>query len=233
MTKAFGELKTTPVVIREQLSMAPEEFDKQFLAWVEAETKVTVEGFEPWKKGMQHIAELVKKEQHDDVIREAPAIRDLYRDYVEDGNLYVVIADALLAKGDKKAAAAELERYAQAGGKSPESLKLLARLLEEQGRPKEAIQALSRINYIYPRDEELHRRLGELLLTAGDAPGAVREFRALVAMKPLDQAATFYSLARAYNSAGRRDDAREQVLLSLEAAPGYRPAQKLLLELSQ
>jgi hypothetical protein len=29
------------------------------------------------------------------------------------------------------------------------------------------------------------------------------------------------------------DEAKEQVLMSLEAAPGYRPAQKLLLELSQ
>jgi len=233
MTHAFGELKTTDVVIREQLGLAPEAFDKQFLAWVEAETKVTVEGFESWKKGMQRIAELVKKEQYDDVIREAPAIRDLYADYVEDGNLYVVLADAWLAKGDKKSAAAELERYARAGGKNPDSLKLLARLFEEQGRPKDAIQALSRINYIYPRDEELHRRLGDLLLTAGDAQGAVREFRALVAMKPLDQAASYFNLARAYRSAGQREAAMEQVLLSLEAAPSYRPAQKLLLDLSQ
>ena len=194
---------------------------------------MTVEGFESWKKGMQRIAELVKKEQHDDVIREAPAIRDLYADYVEDGNLYEVLADAWLAKGDKKSAAAELERYARTGGKNPDSLKLLARLLEEQGRPKDAIQALSRINYVYPRDEELHRHLGDLLLTAGDAQGAVREFRALVAMKPLDQAASYFSLARAYRSAGQREEAMEQVLLSLEAAPSYRPAQKLLLDLSQ
>jgi tetratricopeptide (TPR) repeat protein len=233
MMHAFGELKTTPEVVRGQLGVAPEEFDKQFLAWVEAQTKVTVEGFEPWKKGMQRIAELVKKEQNDDIIREAPAVRDLYADYVEDGNLYVVLADAWLAKGDKKSAAAELERYAKAGGKNPDSLKLLARLLEEQGRPKDAIQALSRINYVYPRDEELHRRLGDSLLTAGDAQGAVREFRALVAMKPLDQAASYFSLARAYRSAGQREEAMEQVLLSLEAAPSYRPAQKLLLDLSQ
>ncbi len=233
MTRAFGELKTTPAVIREQLGMTPEEFDKQFLAWVEDETRVTVEGFEGWKKGMQRIRELVNKEQHDDILREAPAVRDLYQDYVEAGNLYQVIADAWLAKGDREAAAAELELYARAGGKDPAVLKLLATLLEEQGRKKEAIQALSRINHIYPLDEELRRRLGGLLLEAGDAQGAVREFRALVAMKPLDQAASFFNLARAYNSAGRQEEAMEQVLLSLEAAPGYRPAQRLLLELSR
>jgi hypothetical protein len=52
-------------------------------------------------------------------------------------------------------------------------------------------------------------------------------------MKPLDQAACHFSLARAYSQANRLPEAQEQVLLSLEAAPGYRPAQKLLLELNQ
>jgi tetratricopeptide (TPR) repeat protein len=182
---------------------------------------------------MQRVAELVKAGENDEILREAPAIRDLYTEYVEDGNLYVVIAGAHLAKGDKKAAAAELERYARAGGKDPDSLKQLAALYEELGQPEQAIRTLSRINYIYPKDEELHRRLGQLLLAKADAEGAIRQYRALVAMQPLDQAASRYGLAAAYRLANRREEAREQVLLALEAAPGYRPAQKLLLELSQ
>jgi len=233
MTRGFGELKTTPDVVREQLGIPAEEFDKQFLAWLQAQTKKTVEGFDAWKKGMQRISELVKAEKHDDVIREAPAIRDLYPDFAEPGNLYEVLADAYLAKGDKAAAAAELERYAHAGGRSPDALKRWATLLEGLGRPKEAAEALNRINYIFPRDEELHRRLGDLYLAQGNTPGAIREFSALVAMKPLDQAACHFSLARAYSQASRLKEAQEQVLLSLEAAPGYRPAQKLLLELNQ
>ena len=36
---------------------------------------------------------------------------------------------------------------------------------------------------------------------------------------------------RAYSAAGQQDKAREYVLNSLEAAPDFRPAQKLLLEL--
>jgi tetratricopeptide (TPR) repeat protein len=233
MLHAYAQLKTTPEVIREQLGVEPGEFDRQFQSWLAAETKTTVEGFDNWKKGMQRIAGLVKAAKHDDVIREAPAVRDLYPEFVESGNLYEVLADAYLAKGDKASAAAELARYAQAGGRSPDALKQLATLLEGLGRPKEAIEALSRLNYIYPRDEELHRRLGDLFLAGGNAQGAIREYAALVAMNPLDQAASRYGLARAYRLADRREEAREQVLLSLEAAPGYRPAQKLLLELSQ
>jgi cellulose synthase operon protein C len=233
MLQAFGKRKDTPEVIQEQLGMKPEEFDRLFLAWVEAATRKTVAGFDEWKKGMQHIAELLKSEKNDDVIREAPAIRDLYPEYVEEGSLYEVLADAYLTKKDEKSAASELERYARAGGRNPNSLKKLASLLEAQGRPKEAIEALSRLNFIYPQDEELHRRLGTLLLAQGNASEAVREFRAAVAMKPLDQAASHYNLARAYKTANRVAEAQDEVLLSLEAAPGYRPAQKLLLELDQ
>jgi tetratricopeptide (TPR) repeat protein len=233
MVRAFGKRKDTPEVIEEQLGMKPEEFDKLFLAWVEAATRKTTEGFDNWKKGMGHIAELLKAEKNDDVIRDAPAIRDLYPEYVEDGSLYEVLADAYLAKKDEKSAASELERYARAGGRNPESLKKLATLFEAQGRPKEAIEALSRLNFIYPRDEELHRRLGDLLLAQGNAPDAIREFRAALAMKPLDQASSHYNLARAYKTANQQAEAIDEVLLSLEAAPGYRPAQKLLLDLDQ
>jgi lipopolysaccharide biosynthesis regulator YciM len=40
-----------------------------------------------------------------------------------------------------------------------------------------------------------------------------------------------YNLAHAYFAAGQRDKAEEHLLASLEAAPGYRPAQKLLLQI--
>jgi cellulose synthase operon protein C len=233
MLQAFGKRKDTTEVIVEQLGMKPEELDKLFLAWVEAETRKTVEGFDNWKKGMAHISELLKAEKKDDVIRDAPAIRDLYPEYVEAGSLYEVLADAYVAKKDEKSATIELERYAKAGGRNPESLKALATLLESQGRPEEAIEALSRINFIYPRDEELHRRLGNLLLAQGNGTEAIREFRAALAMKPLDQAASHYNLARAYKTANKAAEAIDEVLLALEAAPGYRPAQRLLLDLDK
>jgi tetratricopeptide (TPR) repeat protein len=231
MLNDFGAMKDTAAVVEGRLGLKPEEFDKQFVAWLEQETRTTVQGYEQWKKGMSRIAELVKAEKHDDVIKEAPAVRDLYLEYVEEGNLYEVLADAYLAKKDEEAAANELARYARAGGRNPETLKKLALLLEARGRRDEAIQTLERLNLIYPRDEELHRTLGFLLLARGDAQGAVRELRAALLMKPLDQAAAHYELARAYRAAGQNAAAQEEVLTSLEAAPGYKPAQKLLLEL--
>jgi Flp pilus assembly protein TadD len=61
---------------------------------------------------------------------------------------------------------------------------------------------------------------------------AVREFRALVAMPPVDPAGAHYELARALKQANRTDEAKDEVLSALEAAPNFKPAQRLLLELN-
>ena len=233
MIHSFAQVKTTPEVVEQQLGLKPEEFDRRFLAWLESDTRKTVQGFAEWNKRLRALAELAKADKHDDVIREGLAIRDLYPDYVEAGSVYEFLAAAYLAKDDKTAAAAELERYAGIGGRNPATLKRLATLLEELGRKKEAAAALSRLNYIYPMDEELHRRLGDLWLEEGNVQGAIVEYRAVVALQPLDQAASHFSLAKAYRAASKLDQAREHLLLALEAAPGYKPAQKMLLELSQ
>ena len=111
------------------------------------------------------------------MIRDGSAIRDIYPDYVEAGNVYQFLADGYVAKGDKKAAIAELERYAKVGGRSPDTLKQLATLLEEAGNRKEAAEVLDRLNYIQPIDEDLHRRLGDLWLGLGNTAGAIREYQ--------------------------------------------------------
>ena len=94
MMHAFGRRETTPQVIEEHLGMKPEAFDKEFLAWLEAQTKRTVDGFDDWKKRLKLIAEAAKAGRHDDVIREGLAIRDIYPDYVEAGSVYEYLADA-------------------------------------------------------------------------------------------------------------------------------------------
>jgi len=233
MVHSFGQVKTTPEAIRENLGMSPEEFDKQFLAWLDAQTKTTVDHIDEWRKGVKQIAEDVRAKKYDDVIREGKAIRDFYPDYVEAGSVYEFMADAYTEKGDKAGARAELEKYNSVGGRSPFLIKKLATLEEEAGDPKKAAAALDRLNYIYPEDEELHRRLGDLWLAQNNVPGAIREYKALIATKPVDAAGSHYQLAKAYKVANRLDEAREEVIAALEVAPGYKPAQKLLLELSK
>jgi tetratricopeptide (TPR) repeat protein len=157
----------------------------------------------------------------------------LFPDFVEGQSAYEAVADALLAKGDKEGARKQLEQYSQAGGRNPATLMKLAGWQQDAGDKKSAIQTLERLVYIYPVGEELHKKLGELYLSESKTNSAIREFQAVVASNGIDQAGSRYNLARALLSAKRTEEAKEQLLLALEAAPGFKPAQRMLLELSR
>jgi len=232
MIKDFGDLIPTPQVIEKEFKMKPEEFDRQFLAWLDEHTKRTVDGFDEWKKDIKELSENVKAKKWDEAIAKGDAIRDVYPDYVELGNAYEFMSEAYLAKGDKAKATAELERYSSAGGRDPVTLKQLAKLESEQGHKREAAAALERLNFIYLEDPEAHQELGQLLLDQKNPAGAAKEFQAVLAGKPIDVAGAHYQLARALQASHQPDKARDEVLSALEAAPGFKPAQKLLLELS-
>lgn len=232
MLHDFGAGEETAAVIRKELKIEPEEFDKRFFAFVEADTKKQVDHFEQYSGGMKLISELAKSKAYEAIIKEGEKIQDWYPDYVEDNNLYEILAKAYLETNNKPAAMAELERYVKIGGRNPETIKKLAKMLVEAGRKKDAADVLARLNYIYPLDNEAHQLLGSFWLEQGNASGAMREFRAVVAHNPIDPAEAHYDLARALNSNHQPDQAKDELFTALEAAPGYRPAQRLLLELT-
>jgi len=231
MLKDFAAGEETAAVIRKELKIEPAEFDKQFLAHLEGETKDVVARFDDWKKQVKTVVDVVRAKDWDAVIKQGTAIRDYYPDYVEDHSIYELLAQAYEAKSDKKAALAELERYVKHGGRNPESIKKTAKLLQESGNKPEAVAVLERLNFIYPMDSGAHQMLGTLLLDEGKAAGAVREFGAVAAYKPDDPAQAHYNLARAYHLAKQDEKAKDELLAALETAPGFRQAQKLLLEL--
>ena len=145
MLKDFGDNQPTATVIRKNLKIEPDEFDAQFLAKLEADTKNVVEHFDDWKKTLKTVFEMSQKKDWDGVIKEGTRIRDYYPDYVEEHSVYEILAEAYLAKEDKPAAIAELERYVKVGGRNPQSIKLLAKRLDEAGKKKEAAEVLDRI----------------------------------------------------------------------------------------
>ncbi len=232
MVHSFGEVKTTPQVLQADLGLTPEGFDRQYMAWLDQRVGKTAANFDAWRAKLKGLVELAKGKSYDAVLTEGEAVRQMYPEYVGEANAYEFLAEAHLAKGDKKAAAAVLTAYQKIGGSSPATLKELAKLQEDLGQGSEAAATLDRINSIYPvRDEELHRHLGELWFAQGNFAGAIREDAAVVAMNPLDKAGAEFQLARAYYAAGEKAKAEEALLLALEAAPGFRPAQRLLLEI--
>ncbi|MGH9716447.1 MAG: tetratricopeptide repeat protein [Candidatus Acidiferrales bacterium] len=231
MVHSFSKRTTTAAVIQQDLNMTPAEFDKEFQDWLYKGLGQVPQNFDKWHTALKQLAADAEAHNYDAVLKEGPAVVELYPQYIYDANAYEFIAEADVAKGNKGAAAAELTDYEHGGGRDPDTLKELATLEQGLGEPKKAAATLDRINYIYPMDEDLHRRLGTLWLAQKNYTGAIREFNAAVDMHPLDKASAEYDLAEAYFDAGQRAKAENCVLTSLEAAPDYQPAQKLLLQL--
>ena len=231
MVHSFADDTPTPEAIQANLHVTAEEFDKQYAAWLDKKYGATVKNFDAWRTQLRALVETEKAGKSEQVITDGTAVIALYPGYVGDANAYEMVADAQVAKGNKEGAAKTLTAYANEGGENPDALKKLASVDEQLGFDKEAAATLDSLNFIYPEDELLHTKLGDLWLAAGNSAGAVREYTAGLALNPLDRAAAEFNVAKAYVAAGDKAKAEESVLASLEAAPGYRPAQKLLLEL--
>jgi len=234
MAHSYGKLQSTPQVVQQNLGVAAEDFDKQYFAWIEQKYGTEAAHFNEWRAELKALVAAAQQKQYNVVLQQGPAVLAMYPQYVDDANVYELMADAHKAGGDTKSEAAILSAYEHAGGQMPALLERLATLEQATGQPAEAAGTLERVIHIYPvKNEELHRQLGDLLYAQKEYNAAIREYNALVACNPVDKAGAQFNLAEAYYAAGQKDKAEESVLAALETAPGYRPAQKLLLELQR
>jgi tetratricopeptide (TPR) repeat protein len=231
MVHAYAQRIATADVIHDELGITPAEFDTQFQDWIYRNDGRIAAHYDEWRAGLKDLAAQAESRNYDQVSKEGHHVIELYPGYVYQANAYQFVVQADLAKGDTRTAAAILTQYEKAGGRDPVLLKELASLEEKQGQTREAAATLDRINAIYPLDEELHQHLGNLWHSQQNYAGAIREYSAVVAMNPLDKANAEFELAKAYRDNGQPDKAKDSVLQALEAAPDYRPAQQLLLEL--
>lgn len=234
MVHAFAAQKPTADAVQGVLGVSPDGFDKQYLGWIRTKYGAEAAHFDEWRGKLKALAAAAEAKQVDTVIAQAPAVIALYPEYTGDANAYEQLADAAKSKGDATTEMRALRQYEQQGGSRPAVLKRLATLEESSGDAAAAAATLTHVLYIYPvKDADLHAKLGDLLLAQKQYGGAVREYAAVVASAPLDRAGAQFHLAEAYLAAGQRDRAEESVVTALEAAPDYRPAQKLLLQLQQ
>ena len=50
------QMTDTGAVVRKELKIEPAEFDKQFLAYIDSQTKNVVANLSKWKEGVKHLA---------------------------------------------------------------------------------------------------------------------------------------------------------------------------------
>ncbi len=233
LLEGFARNKPTGGNIRAVLGLAPKDFDELFLQYMRNFLGPALEGLQLWRRSLKAALQSVRKKDWAAVVDPARAAQAAYPQHVGSGSSYALLAAAYEESGNRAAAVAELQEYEQLGGRQPETLKKLARWLEEARRTDEAVYTYEGLLYNWPQDEEIHARLGELYLESGRSELARREFQAVLALEPLDRATAQYNLARAYVKMGDLAQARLHVLLALERAPTFRPALHLLQKVRQ
>ena len=231
MLNGFADGLSTAGAIREGLGVAPEDLDRGFREFLEAEFRATLDVLEEWQGLTQATYRALDAGDWEEVVDRAETAVGTYPDYVDDGNAYIPMAMALEELDRRPEALDTLETYWRLGGYSPGALRRLGDWLHEAGRPVDAIAVYDDLIMVTPLNAEVHATLGDWMLAEGMADGALREYRALMATQPHDMAGAHYRLATAWLELEDQARTREHLLYALEIAPHYREAQQLLLEI--
>jgi len=143
------------------------------------------------------------------------------------------LAAIALQKKDRTRAIAELQALMRVDFDNIAAARQLAGLLREEGvtDPARVRPVYERIAAIDPFDAGAHSLLGRLAMERNDPETAAREFRAVLALGPVDRAAAITDLAESYLKSGKTAEAKKEALAALEIAPSYERAQALLLDL--
>ena len=136
-------------------------------------------------------------------------------------------------KNDRSRAITELEALVAADFDNVDAARALAAEMKRAkiDDPAKVRAVNERIVAIDPFDGEAHAVLGRLALLRNDPDAAVRDFKVVLALNPVDPAVAHTDLAESYLKAGKTAEAKKQTLAALEIAPTYGRAQELLLKL--
>ena len=162
---------------------------------------------------------------------EIEALKVMDPAYVGPENAYMLLATLARKESDPAGERRALEDLvARDGSESPAYLRLLE--LEESARDWKALaRDADRMLAIHPLIPAPHRALALASEELGHIDAAIDAFRAVAVLDDSDPAGLHYRMAGLLARRGRRDEARREALKSLEEAPRFLDAHKLLLEL--
>jgi len=230
---AYRDGLDTATAIDRVLGLEAPKFDREFESHIATEYGAFLAGLDDWHRSHTEMGQAMDAGKWSKVAELADDLIAAYPGHVESDSPWLALAKAREELGDPAAALRALRNYWSRGGYDPGALKGLAARLAEQGDTGTAIDVLSTVALVQPLDDGLHGMLGDLLLDTGKADQALREYEILLALDPHDKAATYLRLAQAHSANGNIELSRQNLLAALDIAPGYRPAQRLLLELKR
>jgi cellulose synthase operon protein C len=158
--------------------------------------------------------------------------QQLFPQYVEAGSPYELLSRMYLESKREADALAQLKAWSRLDGNALEPLKKSAQIYLGRKDWDSAVESLHLSIFIDPYDPELQKRLGDAAMESGKWPVALTAYTTLAGLNS-DPAGAHYDRARALLASGKKQEAKREVLRSLEIAPSYRKAQELLLQISR
>ena len=248
MLNAYKGGATTPQVFERVLKTSPEAFDPKFDAYMKERFGRALAVIEPkdaradgqarapavdgeFTKALARGIAAFEMKNFDEATPAFERAKTMFPEYAGAQSPYWFLAQIHKAKGNTKAAAAELTAMTLRNEDHYAANIELAGLLDQLGDTAGAAQALERAMYISPYEAPHHVRLASYYAKLGERRKAVRERTAVVALNPVDRAEALYQLALAHFEAGDAQAARREVIRALEDAPNFEKAQELLLRL--
>jgi len=160
------------------------------------------------------------------------ALKRLYPDYLGEDNPSMLLAALARRTSDPAAERAALEDLAARDGNAQPAYIRLIEIEEAAGDWKAVARDATRMLAVNPLVPSPFRSLALAAEKLGDRDGAVAACKALAILDESDPAGIHFRLAGLLKDGGKADEARREVLKSLEDAPRYLAAHALLLELA-
>lgn len=233
MLNQFAQNASTSDALNAAIGLSGPAFDREFNQHIETVYGEFARSLDDFQIGTRQLGRAVQAEDWVSVSVLARNVIQQDPTRVGDGNAYEVLAKSLREQGSVDASMEVLLDWHAKGGHGVESLQTLVRDLRLRDRFAEAAKVMESINWVYPYVVEEHKWLGDYYLDQAQPRLAIREYDALLGLRPQDQAEAYLGKAKAALQLEEKDKAKRQVLYALEQAPFFRAAQKLLLEFNE
>jgi tetratricopeptide (TPR) repeat protein len=176
-------------------------------------------------------ARLVAEEKWGQAKEVLEQLKGLYPEYVGAENAYVLLARVYKQTSDTVAERQVLEELAARSGDAGPAYQRLMELDEAAKDWTALAKDARRLLAVNPLIPGPHRQLARAAEQLGERAEAVTAYRAWSLLDTTDPAEIHYRLAKLLREDGKPDEARREVLKSLEEAPRFLEAHRLLLEL--
>ncbi len=206
----------------------------------EASSTATLDGLTDWVDshpnsvpGLQKLSSrLVAEERWEEAGGIIERFRSLDPDYGGPENAYELSASVCRGLGNVEEERAALEGWSARDAGAGAAFLRLMELAEAAGEWETVALQARRMLAVNPLIAAPHRGAARAAERLGRGDEAIAAYRALAILDPTDPAELHYRLAKLLHQAGRESEAKREVLRSLEEAPRFLDAHRLLREIA-